>query len=180
MEFPFKFGSVDPYMKTLSVKKHEDMVKRDENNDDPIVIVNVRINGRSHHNIVIPVPKDHRPEEGMNYKSVKEAAYQIFGVYGAQMKEEGVGAHKLDISSLKVEAPWDAIALDHITQEKPNIPDGTNMFDFDVSVYVDGKLWFHGWEVIGFSEPFVDFATMVTVVENIIKQMDDSEEVSVK
>ena len=69
MEFPFKFGSIDPYMQTLSVKKHEDMVKSDEENDDPIVIVNVRINGRTHHNVVIPVPKDHRPAEGLFYYS---------------------------------------------------------------------------------------------------------------
>ena len=176
MEFPFKFGSIDPYMQTVSIKKHESLVKNDEENTDPIVVVNVRINGKSHHHIVIPVPADRRPEEGMNYKTVKEAAYQIFGVYGAQMKSEGVGVHKLDISSLKpAESPWDAISADHIAQESPKMPDDVNKFDFDVSVYVDGRLWFHGWEVVGFSESTVDFATMVSVVENIIKQMKEDE-----
>lgn len=177
MEFPFKFGSIDPYMQTLSVKKHEDLVKYDEENDDPIVIVNVRINGRTHHNVVIPVPKDRRPAEGMNYKSVKEAAYQIIGVYGAKLKEEGVGVHKLDISSLKVESPWDEISKDHIAQESGKIPADAHKFDFDVSVYVDGKLWFHGWEVVGFSDSTIDFATMVAVVQDVLNNMKENAEI---
>lgn len=176
MEFPFKFGSIDPYMQTLSVKKHEQMLKIDEENTDPIVIVNVRINGRVHHNIVIPVPKDHRPEEGMNYKSVKEAAHQAIGVYGTKLKE-GVGAQKLDVASLREEHPWEEISKDHISQESAKMPEDVNKFDFDVSVYVDGKLWFHGWEVVGFSDNSVDFATMAAVVQNLLHQMKEDTEI---
>jgi hypothetical protein len=176
MEFPFKFGSIDPYMQTLSVKKHEQMLSIDEKNTDPIVIVNVRINGRSHHSIVIPVPKDRRPEEGMSYKTVKEAASQAIGVYGAKLKE-GVGAQKLDITSLNVESPWNEISKDHIAQESKKMPEDAHKFDFDVSVYVDGKLWFHGWEVVGFSGDSVDFATMVAVIQNIIRQMKEGTDI---
>ena len=177
MEFPFKFGDVDPAMKAASDKVHENLVAEDKDNTDPIVAVRVRINGKVHHHLTLPIPKDYRPADGtLNYKTVKEAARQVIGFYHSKLKVEGVGVHKLDIDSLTTDPQWDAISKDHIAQENSKFPPDTHKFDFDASVYVNGKLWFHGWQVVGFNQSSVDFATMVAVVQGLLDSMNDTED----
>ena len=177
MEFPFKFGDVDASMKAACDKAHENLVKEDKDNTDPICAVQVRINGRSHHYITLPIPQEYRPADGtLNYKTVKAAASQVIGCYHSKLKVEGVGVHKLDIESLPVDPVWDKISKDHIAQENSKFPADTNKFDFDVAVYVNGKLWFNGWHVVGFSEKSIDFATMVAVVQDLLGNMNDTED----
>ena len=72
---------------------------------------------------------------------------------------------------IKLDGMWEELHKSHISQDGDRIPKGMKPFDIDVTVLVNGKLWYHGWSLIGVDSDMIHEDTVKLIARSVVSNM---------